>query len=329
MSLHVKPLFSLLTPCIRRPFTFMQCLIWWGCWQLLITNCPAVYVCPRVFENVKFICALKPISHPCDSDYSQRLCLELLLVHSGWCRQVVPVSVNLFGQGWFLVTVHTCRWESYPTYGVEYEERRPGVKRENIKGKISVSWVPFWLIWRTFVTKTRTLTQQSSVMLILNCLEGGRKNWIVNENYVLFNHFCYISPLLICPSHHAPNTSLTPEFGPGLTCLHFWSYNILMFVSSSGQSVRTVGVAVWITLLSKKSLIALVFVPLEKKGGKVMQLIQQPKPNLATYENGFFSTFGFISSRWHFSCVKVKCMCVQFCTVLTLQAVSWFMCCLD
>ena len=35
----------------------------------------------------------------------------------------MPVLINLFGQGWFLVTVHTCRWESYPPYGVEYEEK--------------------------------------------------------------------------------------------------------------------------------------------------------------------------------------------------------------
>lgn len=204
-------------------------------------------------------------------------------------------------------------------------------KRENIKGKISVSWVPFWLIWKTFVTKQEPSpnNHQSCWFWIVWEGGGGRKIWIVNENYVLFYLFCYISPLLICPSLHAPNTSPTPEFGPGLTCLHFWSNYILMFVSSSGQSLRTVGVAGWITLLSKKSLIALVLVPLEKKGGKVMQLIQQPKSNLATYENGFFSTFGFISSRWHFSCVKMKCMCAQFCTFQTLQAVSWFMCCLD
>lgn len=195
--------------------------------------------------------------------------------------------------------------------------RRPGAKKGKHQGKNKCKLGSILTHLENFCYQTRTLTQQSSVLLILNCLRGGgggRKIWIVNENYVLFYLFCYISPLLICPSLHAPNTSPTPEFGPGLTCLHFWSYYILMFVSSSGQSLRTVGVAGWITLLSKKSLIALVLVPLEKKGGKVMQLIQQPKSNLATYENGFFSTFGFISSRWHFSCVKMKCMCAQFCT---------------
>lgn len=55
-----------------------------------------------------------------------------------------------------------------------------------------------------------------------------------------------------------------------------------MLVSNSGQSLRTVGGAVWVTLLSKKVLDSFVLVPLEKTGGRVLQLIQQPKPNLAT-----------------------------------------------
>lgn len=56
------------------------------------------------------------------------------------------------------------------------------------------------------------------------------------------------------------------------------------------------GGAVWITLLSKiKVLACFDLVPLaEKKGGKVAQLIQQPKPNLATSEYGQEFLFYFL-----------------------------------
>lgn len=119
-----------------------------------------------------------------------------LLVHLGWYRRC-SCLVNLFRQGWFLVqdlaTVHTCRWSLIQRTPYSMRER-PGVKGKTSREKISVSSCPFWLIWRTFVTKHETLPNRSHQSRWLWIVWwGGKKVLIVNDNCVLFHCLLYLS----------------------------------------------------------------------------------------------------------------------------------------
>lgn len=93
--------------------------------------------------------------------------------------------------------------------------------------------------------------------------------------------FCYISPLTICvcPSLHAakhfPHSCVWPMSNM-FTCLASTTFQCLYQVQSKVRGLSGSH------CMQTKVLVSFVSVPLEKKGGEVLQLIQQPKPNLAT-----------------------------------------------
>ncbi len=154
-------------------------------------------------------------------------------------------------------------------------------ERETIKGKMCWSCCPFWLIWRTF-TKHECLENN-----IINQADlFGGVLWKTNMSFI---SICSLLPatfpvILSVFVHHStlPNASPSPEswsLSNMFTFLILLHFNVcIKFRAKFKDCTRC---CLGHTVI-KKVLDSFVLVPLEKKGGKVLQLIQQPKPNLAT-----------------------------------------------
>lgn len=255
---------------------------------IFITNCPSISVCPRVFENVKLLCALKRILYsPWFWRFSTALIGFIFFVHGAvGCRQV-SFLFNLFRQGWLLVqdlaTAHACRWSLFQRTLYSMRER-PGVKGKTSREKQAVVHFDSFgeLLLATWIL---TRWNQPSWFWIVwwdKCFNCERR---MCSRSLFAVSFCYVSPLLICvcpslraakPFPHSRVWSLSNMFTFPIL-LHF---SACIKFRAKFKDCRLC--CLDHTVIKTKVLDSFVLVPLIKKGGEVLQLIQQPKPNPAT-----------------------------------------------
>lgn len=191
-----------------------------------------------------------------------------LLVHLGWCLSVSTRLVSCSGFSPHLQmesNIHCTVWGK----DLEWKGKH--------QGKNECKLLSILTQLENFCYQTWILTQQYHQSCWYE-LFWGKQNVIVSALSLYLS-----SPLLICV---CPSLQTFPpllscwSLSNMFTCLILLHFNACIKFRAKFKDCRRC--CLDHTVIKKKVLDSFVSVPLEKKRGKKLQLIQQPNPNLAT-----------------------------------------------
>lgn len=124
----------------------------------------------------------------------------------------------------------------------------------------------------------------------------------------------------LCSFFFLVHHSMLPNTNSCLTCLHLWPFCTWTLTWGSGLSVSRDVLSGSHCYQSQ----VFVLVPLEKRGGGVSQLTQQPKPNDLRWSQWLLLRFLIVVT---FPCEGDMRVCIFLHILMTLHAVSWISWC--
>lgn len=124
----------------------------------------------------------------------------------------------------------------------------------------------------------------------------------------------------LCSFFFVVHHSMLPNTNSCLTCLHLWPFCTWTLTWGLGLSVSRDVLSGSHCYQSQ----VFVLVPLEKRGGGVSQLTQQPKPNDLRWSQWLLLRFLIVVT---FPCEGDMRVCIFLHILMTLHAVSWISWC--